>query len=432
MLAEDSFKNKIVLIGLDMRASPEPGRSQADTFATPYLQTTGWLTPGVELEATFVANGILNRSLTETPQTLTWFAILFSLLLSFPGILRWRPGWSLLLTLCTSGSLLLLSVWLFAEFDLWFPCLAALVAPLLLYLIQGAWAFVEERKKRRQIEQSFAHYVSPTIVKQMIRRDELPQLGGSRRKITLMFTDLAGFTHLSEQKEPEQVAIILNRHFSVMTQIILSHGGTIDKFIGDAIMAFWGAPLEDEQQALHAAQAAIEMQASMCELRQVFEKEGLPPIHMRIGIHTGIAVVGNMGSTDRFDYTAMGDSVNLAARLEGINKLYGTGILLSSITVQEISQELNLILIDKVKVKGKAQAIEIYSVLDLGKHKVDFLTAIEAYRQRQWPQAETAWRALAERPEIHPIAEVYLSRINNFKAMEPASSWDGSVSLDKM
>lgn len=431
-LPRNPFKDRIVLIGLDTHASPASGQSGTDTFTTPFLGKTGWMTPGVELWATIVANTLRGNSLLETPRFTPGLAILVSLLLVAPGMRRWHPAKSLLAAFAVMGLTLFTTVWLFKHYDTWLPALSVLAAPPLLYLVRGGSAYLLERRKRRQIRRTFEQYVAPAIVEEMIAKPELLKLGGTRRKLTLMFTDLAGFTSLSEKMEPEEVAGLLNRHLTAMTRIILQHGGTIDKFIGDAIMAFWGAPLEDRQQALHACQAAREMQLAMQRLREDFISEGLPRVHMRLGLHTGIAVVGNMGSHDRFDYSALGDSVNLAARLEGINKLYGTSILLSEATAKELDGAIQLLPVDRVRVKGKTQSIDIFTFEDNPALGPEVAKAIEAYRNCRWQEADSAWQQLMDDDATAGIARVYLGRIRRFQEQPPAADWDGSVALDKM
>jgi adenylate cyclase len=232
---------------------------------------------------------------------------------------------------------------------------------------------------------------------------------------------------------PEQVAHLLNEHLTAMTRIVLHHGGTVDKFIGDAIMAFWGAPLEDPDQAFHACQAAWEMQEEMRRMRQEHEDDpAFPSIRMRIGLHSGYAVVGNMGSMDRFDYTAVGDNVNLASRLEGVNKLYGTEVLLSAATAEQLRGRIPLRRVDKIRVKGKTQPIEVYTFAagpDLG--GLDE-RAITAYHRQQWDEAESLWHKVLLRAPQDGIAALYLKRVAAFRTTPPGSDWDGSVALDKM
>jgi adenylate cyclase len=237
---------------------------------------------------------------------------------------------------------------------------------------------------------------------------------------------------MSENMEPEDVSEILNRHLTEMAGIVIGNGGTIDKFIGDSLMAFWGAPLDDDNQALHACETALQMQQAMKQMRQDFQKAGLPQIYMRVGIHTGPAVVGNMGSVHRFDYTAVGDAVNLASRLEGINKIYGSGILLSEDTANELGRALPMWHVDKICVKGKSRPMEIYTLAESTHHADQIENAINAYREREWDRAEIEWKTLADIPAVQLLANVYLARIRDFRNEPPPPDWDGSYAFDKM
>jgi adenylate cyclase len=215
-----------------------------------------------------------------------------------------------------------------------------------------------------------------------------------------------------------------------MTRIVIAHSGTVDKFIGDAVMAFWGAPLEDPEQARHACEAALAMQQKMDDLRKELAAEGLPPIHMRIGVHTGAAVVGNMGSEERFDYTAIGDTVNLASRLEGANKAYGTNILVSEATAKGLKGALALRVVDNVKVKGKLEPVQVYTID--ADDEVDSLTekGVSAFRARRWEESASFWQALLMRRPQDSLAMLYLKRIADFRSTPPAADWDGSFALD--
>ena len=245
-----------------------------------------------------------------------------------------------------------------------------------------------------------------------------------------MFGDLAGFTTMSEHLSPENVAAILNRCLSAVTPIVVHHGGTVDKFIGDCIMAFWGAPLADPDHALNACRAAEAMQQAVAVLREEFERAGRPPVRMRIGINSGTAVVGNMGSADLFDYTAIGDDVNLAARLEGVNKLYGSDVLLAETTAAAVHDRIPLRRVDRVRVKGRHQAVEIYTFLHHPEVEKLNEDAIQAYRERRWDDAESRWRQILDAVPGDPIAVAYLERIAVYRQAPPPDNWDGAYALE--
>ena len=426
------FRDQIVLIGRDVRSAAETGGGD-DNFATPFTSWTGgWLTPGVEIHANAMESAISRRSVTPLPWTWNLALLLSSVALSTLMMRRWRPIFSAGAGLALLAIIAIGDWWLFATYLMWLPALAAMASVAAVYAGLGGHAFFSEQRLRRETRRAFSLYLAPEVVDQIMAHPEKLKLGGERREITLLFTDLKGFTNISEQLGPEQVAQLLNEHFSRATVIIKRHGGTVNRFIGDAIMAIWGAPLSDEKHALNASLAARELQLDMQELRSEFTQRGLPPIYMRVGVHTGPAIVGNLGAADRFDYTAIGDSVNLAARLEGVNKLYGTEILVSSVTAQLLGGALPLRQVDRVIVKGKTEAVEIFTISD--NVVVNELTACAlcAYREQNWDESEAQWQqVLAQKPQ-DKIAQLYLERIASYRKESPAEGWNGSIALEKL
>lgn len=430
-LPPNTFRGKIVLVGFDVRTSPEPGASQTDMFATPFQLVTGSRMPGVEVQANLVAGGLTGETVHEVRRELVVLLLIGIALLAAFLMHDWRPlpslGWGMLIIAVLSGI-----SWLLFSHGLWMPVLSAFFAVAMTYVAQGGSAFLTEQQKRQQIKQAFARYVSPEVVEEMTAHPERLTLGGTRRVVTIMFTDLANFTSLSEELGAEDVAKVLNVHLTGMTRIIMRHQGTVGKFIGDAVMAFWGAPLEDPDHALHACEAAVAMQLEMERHRGELLAAGLPAVFMRIGIHTGEAIVGNMGSEERFDYTTIGDSVNLASRMEGVNKLYGTGILLSAATAGALGGRMLLRRVDRVRVKGKKQAIDIYTPCDNGELAEASNRALNAYFARQWDEAAALWRKIQELRSGDRIAEVHLQRIERLRNEPPPPEWDGGTSLEKL
>ena len=215
------------------------------------------------------------------------------------------------------------------------------------------------RRRKREVQQAFSRYVSPELVAQIVADPRRLALGGENREITVLFTDLAGFTKLTEKHPPPIVQQVLFKHFTAMTEVIHAHKGTVVQFIGDAVMAFWGAPLDDPDHAVHAVQSAIEMQRAMHRLRLELAAQGLPEIHMRVGVNTCEAIVGNMGSSSRLAYTAMGDGINEGSRLEGANKFWKTQILASGETVAKLAGRIPMRRVDRIRVSGKTQAVDV-------------------------------------------------------------------------
>jgi len=431
-LPENFFRDQIVLVGRDTKASPEAGAAQADTFATPFTAFTKWMTPGVELHANILENVVQGLALRQSHPAAKNGLLIAAILLSALGMYRWRPVLSALLTLLLMAAIMALAWWLFRCRNIWLPVGSSLFGVALMYVGQGGIAFFTEQQRKRHIKHAFEHYVPPQVVTEMIAHPENLKLGGQRREVTLLFTDLQGFATISEQMSPESVSLLLNRYLTEMTHIILRHTGTVDKFIGAAIMAFWGAPLDDPQQAAHACRAAQEMQAALSVMRERLAAQGLPLLFMRIGIHSGSAIVGNMGSVDRFDYSVIGDTVNLASRLEGINKLYGTDIIISEFTATQLPADFLLRRVDKVLVKGKSKPVEIFTLHHNARLNQLNEAALAAYRRQAWDESETLWREALELAPRDRIAAVYLKRIEEFRLVPPAEGWDGAVSLEKM
>ena len=293
-----------------------------------------------------------------------------------------------------------------------------------------------ESRAKRQITGLFGQYVPPDLVSELAQNPKAVTTQGESRDMTVLFSDIRGFTSISETLSPAQLTQIMNAYFTRMTQIIHDNRGTIDKYIGDAIMAFWGAPLADEQHVQHALNTALQMQLAMHELNQQFIAKGWPTLEVGIGINTGNMVVGNMGSNFRMAYTVMGDHVNLASRLEGLTKLYGAKIMVSE-SVKNKAPELLFRELDKVRVKGKENAVTIFEPIGL-KTAVSLHTtaaldlynmALKQYRQQNWQQAEQEFKHLlqmdVEYGQTPVLYALYLARIDEFKITPPPPNWDG-------
>lgn len=359
-LPPDVFKGKIVLVGNDIKAGT--GSDRQDMFLTPYTQFTGFLTPGVELHATLIENELSGRHIAEAAPLQRYGLLLGAIAIAVLLTARLSPLRGFFASTLLIVALLALSYTLFFRWNTWLPVVIASLGVFIVYFVHALTGFVRELRQRKQIEKAFKYYVSPEIVKEMTDHPEKLVLGGIRKNVTVMFTDLEGFTSFSEKKEPEEVALLLKHYFTFMSAIVLKHGGTLDKFIGDAIMALWGAPVEDPAQADHALAAVLEMLEKLPVLRQELSQMGIELPNTRIGLHTGAAIVGNMGSVDRFEFTAIGDTVNLASRLESANKNYGTNILLSAETAAGLGGEHALRAVDLITVKGRTQPVEIFTI----------------------------------------------------------------------
>jgi adenylate cyclase len=295
-----------------------------------------------------------------------------------------------------------------------------------------------EQRQARALQGALASVIPASVASEIGRNPERVRIGGERRVVSVLFTDLRDFTGYSEQVDPEVLTRILTEYLDAMTQIVFALGGTLDKFIGDAVMAFWNAPLDDPRHAWHACQAAIRMQAELARLSDRWEAEGLARQTMRVGINTGVASVGNMGSTRRFAYTAVGDAVNLAARLEPLNNEYGTSICISQSTLDaaNASQDFLVRYLDLVAVKGKRQAVPVFELigladdLELGARYAQTLDlydqAIVLYQGQQFVRAANlfAEAARAGADGADAPSAMYVERCRDLELAPPGAGWD--------
>ena len=358
---EGFLEDKIVLIGLDAKASADVQKSQQDSFPTPFTRFNARQTPGVEIHANLLDNLVQNNWISNPPDSHKIFVVILMTIISIVISSSWRPTFTLILGVSFNAVLGILSFYLWTKgyylnFLLGIPTFA------ISYVAAGGHAYLTEGRQKRQIKGAFGQYLSPAMVDTLIADPEKLKLGGERRKMTIMFCDVRGFTTISEalKDTPEKLTEIINILLTSLTKDVLECNGTIDKYMGDCIMAFWNAPLEDGKHASNAVEAARRMILTMERVNQELKESGKSQFDLKIGIGlgTGYCVVGNMGSDQRFDYTVLGDVVNLSSRLEGQTKTYGMTAVLSSYTVdelQESNEEIldNIVEIDKIRVKGK-------------------------------------------------------------------------------
>ena len=306
----------------------------------------------------------------------------------------------------------------------------SLITISLIFLCVTLFNFFFEGRKKRQMTNAFKRYVSPKIVKQVTQNPEALSLSGKNSYLTVFFSDIKDFTSISENLPPEQLSILMNEYLTAMSGIVLDKEGTVDKFIGDAIMAIWGAPLDVENQEFKAVEAALESIETLENLQPKWAEQGFPPISIRIGINSGEMRVGNFGSQTRFDYTVIGDNVNLAARLEGLSKNYGTDILISQTTKVAIENHFFSRYIDTVRVKGKDIPVRIYTPMRFAKaeqHKDEFGLfnhAIDLYLTRQFSKAYDTLEKLNDKYD-DKLYQTYMERCIFFKDNPPDMSWNG-------
>ena len=430
LLPNSTFKDKIVLVGLDILANAEIGQHSDDRFLTPFTWFNGKTMAGVEVHANLIENIRHDLSLTKLmPWQLALIALIIAMLASylFTGFTIKKS----LLGLCKLVTFVLVLSLIAFNNRVYLPVMSLLAVALTSYLFYFAISFRSEQKQRRFIASAFSRYVSAKVLDELMDEPDKLELGGERKNITVLFADLAGFTRLSEQLGAEQVAEILHEILTAHSEIIVKHGGTIDKYLGDAVMAFWGAPVSDANQIENAVAAAIEMNAKCAVLTQQLAKRGLPPISLRIGVNYGEAIVGHLGSNVLFDYTCIGDTVNQAARLESVNRIYGTDLLIGQAVFENLSDQSVFTCIDRVVLKGKTKSSNVYAYLPANVDRQALNAAFDAYCLQDWPLATTLYKIIGEDPTLKVIASLFLSRIKAWQVIPPKENWQGEIYLDE-
>lgn len=310
---------------------------------------------------------------------------------------------------------------------------------LLPLLVYGAYAYWD-RKHRKEIEEkkkiknAFQQYLMPAVIDELLKNPDKLKLGGEKKNLAILFSDVRGFTTLSEKLSPEELTSFLNEYLDHMTNIILENRGTVDKYIGDAIMSFWGAPIKDPEHVQLSVKTAVEMMDKMHQLRVDWKKRGLPDIDIGIGINCGDVVVGNMGSHKRFDYTCLGDHVNLASRLEGLNKMYGTHIIVSEFVVEKLEGKFALRELDLVTVKGKKQPVKILEVIGTKANKEwkaflkEYDNGMKLFYSRKFKEAKKAFEnALAVKDDYH--TKNMIGRCVDYTKTPPPKEWNGVTEI---
>jgi adenylate cyclase len=394
--------------------------------------------PGVEVHANIISGLLDGRIKQKAPYysgievtLLLLIAVLMTLL--YP---RLSPLSGALLVLAIIVALIALgfSAWSGGNFIT--PLGVPVVFVLALFVAQMLYSYFGESRGKREITKLFGDYVPPEIVEEMAQSPGQVSMEGEIRDMTVLFTDVRGFTTISEKLEAKELSELMNQFLTPLTGVIRKHRGTIDKYMGDAIMAFWGAPLEDSDHRIHALQAAQEMVQILRTLDEPFEKRGWPKLYIGVGLNSGSMRVGNMGSEFRRAYTVMGDPVNLGSRLEGLTKQYGVAVICSD-TTRAGAADWAFRELDLVKVKGKNEPVAIFEPLG-PKDSLDealrqdlsrLRQALRAYRAQRWDEAEREFFGLSRSGRPHPLYELYLERIAQYRLQPPPAGWDGSTAF---
>ncbi len=414
-IPEDFFEDSYVLIGAT-------AQSLRDFFKTPF-----GIIPGVEVHANALDTIVHKRYLNDLSAPIVWsLIIILSSLAGMMVIVIKRFGLLMLALISSVGLLGLVSLAVFS-FGVVVPLLYALISFIFSSASMLAFEYIVGSKEKRFIRDSFSHYLAPSVVQEIINHPEKLALGGEKKHMTILFSDIRSFTTISESLSPEALTQFMNEYLSEMTNIIMAHDGLVDKYIGDAIMAFWGAPIDDDKQEEKAVSATRAMLAKLDDLNNTWATRGIPSIAIGVGVSSGDVVVGNMGSSQRFDYTVMGDVVNFASRIEGLTKKYGISCLVSESVFCKLSKEKVQCVreLDEVYVKGKEETRKIYELRTelLSKEaQTAFMQAHDAYRTGNWDEAIF----LFEKAELagDKVACVFRKRCESFK-QNPPHNWTG-------
>jgi len=417
-LKDYALKDKVIFVGAtevgiyDMRATPVESAF-----------------PGVEIHATVASNALQGKFILRDGRVIAveilCMALFPLILVLILGIAR-NSFLGLLSFMVVSGAYAIFNNTLFRNYSIDMSLLYPLTSTALAFISSEAYRNLVVEKKNRYLKKAFSSYVSPELVTEIIKNPDRLALGGEKKEITVLFSDIRGFTSISEKLAPDVLVSLLNEYLGPMTEVVLKNNGTLDKYIGDAVMAIYNAPLDVAGHPEKACRTAIEMIDGLKEINMSFKDKGLPPVDIGIGVNTGYAVVGNMGADMRFDYTAIGDTVNLASRLEGQNKYYGTHIILSEFTAEKVKGVFPVREIDLMRVVGKEKPVAIFELMTDGNDKLaaSFSEALKVYRSKDFQNALNAFTALSSENNDR-VSKLYAERCREYIQSPPPADWDG-------
>ena len=393
------FNNEFVIVGLTAKGITNPVASSNGSVYPHYLQAT-------------VIDTLLNGNNISRPDWIFSVELVFIIILSILIIIFTRWKYAIAPIIILIGSLHYVSLHVFDSYGILVDGMYGIICLFFIFTHAYVVKFVSELNQKQQIKKQFGTYLSPAMVEKLQRNPELLVLGGQTRELSIMFTDVRGFTTISEHygEDVQGLVKIMNRYMTAMTGKIIENGGTLDKYIGDAQMAFWNAPLDNPNHAYESVKTALQMMVSLDEFNKEITAEGIPAFGMGLGINTGNVVVGNMGSSQRFDYTCLGDSVNLASRLEGQSKNYGVRIILGPETAYQVKDQYTIVELDCIAVKGKSVGVKIFTVAD---HTSSHYEYLKVYYSGDWVKAKRICNVLSQQNgELKLYYELMLERLN--------------------
>jgi adenylate cyclase len=395
--------------------------------------------PGVETHAN-VISGLLDGNIFVRPDYAIGFEVVILLLsgltlaFALPLLSATR---AVLVSVGVLAALIALNFWLYAGHGLVMPLAAAMVMAFMAFALNMSYGYFVESRGKRELANLFGTYVPPELVDEMVKDPDSYSMKATSKELTVMFCDMRGFTRMSEKMEPTRLQELLNSVFSRLTDLIRSNRGTIDKYMGDCVMAFWGAPVDIPNHASMAVKTALEMANAVRKLNEEHRAKGIPEIGIGIGLNTGTMCVGDMGSHVRRSYTVIGDSVNLGSRLEGLSKTYGVDIVVSE-TTRRLATEFSWQELDRVRVKGKEQAVGIYWPVApaerLDKDRADELKTwaafLKAYRAQDWDQSDVLLLNLQRMNAKKYLYELYSQRVASMRLLPFDPEWDGATNFE--
>jgi len=421
------FAGKIILVGASVAGL-------YDLRPAPFQNAF----PGVEIHANILHNILTQNFITKNSSLVNWIilALLCLLVSSIAPFFRLRITIPLIFLI--AAGFVYLTFYLFNHHNLWVENVRPVLGVVFSYVGIISYHLIHANKDRKRIKNMFQHYISASVVNELLKNPDMLKLGGERRVATAFFSDIKDFTTVSESLTPENLVFLLNEYLSAMTDIVLRYEGYLDKYEGDAIVAIFGVPVEQKNHAVSACHAALDMLKELAILRAIWKREGKPVFYIRIGLNSGPMIAGNIGGKNRFDYTVIGDSVNLASRLEGVNKMYGTSIIISEDTFNQVHDKFWCRELDYIRVKGKNKPVRIYELIGKKTDEISpvrssaleyFLKGLEIYRKRDWIQAFNMFqKALSLHPDDGPSQE-FIRRCKHFIEFPRPVDWDGIFEL---
>jgi adenylate cyclase len=424
-----TFTDRVVLVGATAMGTH-------DIRSTPVSP----LYPGVEIHATVIDNILAGNYLAKPKWSRVFDLLAIVLLCAAVGVAlpRLSAVKGLVFTAALFASHILVASWLFAHYQVWLNMVYPLLALLLAYTALTVYSYVTEERERKRIKGAFRQYVAPLVIDEMLKDPGRLQLGGEEKVLTVLFCDLWGFTGYSERYAPHEMITFLSEYFTRMSQKVFLNWGTLKEYVGDELMAIFGAPLDQPDHAQRACTTALEMSRELAALREEWARIGRPALRARTGINSGPMLVGNLGSRYRFAYGALGDNVNLGSRLEGLNREYGTEIIIGENTARLVGDGFRLRELDMVRVKGRQNAVRVYELLakagdplpePLERALKPFASGLDAYRRQAWEEAVVFFKGALKANPADGASITMLERCRIYQQTPPPPDWDGIYSL---